>query len=48
MWFNGPSLAPCGVPLGTHLTRCETTGPKMEVVHGSGPNVYARLWLWTL
>ena len=27
---------------------CETTGPNMEAVPGSEPNVHERSWLWTL
>ena len=38
-----PSLAPCSVLLGDTPHPCETTGPKIETVHGSGPIVHARL-----
>ena len=37
-----PSLAPCDVLLGDTPHPCETTGPKVETVHGSGPSVHAR------
>ena len=42
-------LPPVVSLLRTHLTLVKLLlGPKMEAVHGSGPNVHAHSWLWTL